>query len=133
MRLDELELVEASGLEHEAEIALALQTSAAGASGIADAVERLAARTFVVEGRAREISGEQVFVELSPRDHPRDALRALIKRFGSAWLVLDEGWYANVTWADERFPIAEVDGARLSLRPWRDPRPHERLPGEPTD
>jgi hypothetical protein len=54
-------------------------------------------------------------------------------RLGSAWLVEDDGWYANVTWAGERFPIAEVDAARLFLRPWRDPRSRERLPGEATD
>jgi hypothetical protein len=130
---DGLELIEASGLEHEAEIALALETSAADASGIADAAERLAAESFSVEKRAHEIGGEQVFIELWPRDDPRDALRAFMERLGSPWLVEDDGWYANVTWMGEHFPIAEVEAARLFLRPWRDPRLRERLPGGPTD
>jgi hypothetical protein len=33
-------------------------------------------------------------------------------RLGSARLVEDDRWYANVTWANERFPVVGVHGAR---------------------
>jgi hypothetical protein len=62
-------------------------------------------------------------------DHPREAVRALMATLGSAWLVEDDGWYANVTWADASFPVAGVHGAQIFLCPWRDPRQGERLPG----
>ena len=62
---------------------------------------------------------------------PREAIRALMERLGSSWFAEDDGWYATVHWVGERFPIPGVDQATLFLRPWRDPRPGERLPGEP--
>lgn len=55
----------------------------------------------------------------------------LMDRLGSGWLVEDDGWYANVTWARERFPVGGVHVAQIFLRPWRDPHEGERLPGEP--
>jgi hypothetical protein len=39
------------------------------------------------------------------------ALRALMTRLGSAWLVEDDGWYANVTWANVSRSLG-VHGAR---------------------
>jgi hypothetical protein len=129
----ELELVEVLGLEHEAEIMLALDTSSANAAVVGAEVTRLSAETFVVVAATLRVDDERVVVELQPRDHPRDALRVLMRRFGAGWLVEDDGWYANVTWGGERFPIAGVDAAQIFLRPWRDPRPGEPLPGEPAD
>jgi len=95
-------------------------------------VQRLIAETFVVE-RARRVDAGDLRIGISPRAHPREAVRALMARLGTAWLVEDDGWYANVTWADEGFPVAGVHGAQIFLRPWRDPRQGERLPGEPAD
>jgi hypothetical protein len=128
---DELELVEASGLEHEAEITLRLETSSADAAAIADSAERLAAETFVVAARAHSLTDQRVLIELWPRDHPRDGVRDLMKRVGHAWLVEDDGWYANVHWVGDEFPVAGVDQASVFLRPWRDPRSGRRLPGDP--
>jgi hypothetical protein len=129
---DELELIEASGLEHDDEIELALEVSDADAEAIAHQVQRLIAETFSVE-RARRVDAGNLRIGITPRDHPREAVRALMSRLGRAWLVEDDGWYANVTWADENFPIAGVRGAQIFLCPWRDPRQRERLPGEPAD
>jgi hypothetical protein len=128
-----LELVEVSGLEHESEIELVLDTSSSNGAIVASDVERLAAETFPVDSGSHTISDGQVRVEVRPRDHPREAVRALMARLGSAWLVEDDGWYANVTWAHEDFPVAGVQSAQIFLRPWRDPRDGERLPGEPVD
>jgi hypothetical protein len=130
---DQLALVEPSGRGHEAEIELALETSSADAAGVAADVERLAGETFRVVAGAQTIRDGGAFVELHPQNHPRPAVRALMERLGSEWLVEDDGWYANVTWAGGDFPVAGVDAVRLFLRPWRDPRSHERLPGEPAD
>jgi hypothetical protein len=112
---------------------LALDTSSANAAVVGADVTRLSAETFVVVAATLRVDDERAVVELQPRDHPRDALRALMRRFGPGWLVEDDGWYANVTWVGERFPIAGVEAAQIFLRPWRDPRPRERLPGEPAD
>jgi hypothetical protein len=54
-------------------------------------------------------------------------------RLGPSWLTEDDGWYANVTWIGSKFPLAGVDKAQLFLRPWRDPRSGDRLPGEPAE
>jgi hypothetical protein len=54
-------------------------------------------------------------------------------RLGSRWLVEDDGWYANVTWTDESFSVAGVRRVQIFLRPWRDPRKRERLPGQRVD
>jgi hypothetical protein len=131
-RTDELELIEASGLEHDDEIELALDVSDSDAEAIAHQVQRLIAETFSVE-RARRVDAGDLRIGITPRDHPRKAVRALMATLGSAWLVEDDGWYANVTWADASFPVAGVHGAQIFLRPWRDPRQGERLPGEPAD
>ena len=131
-RTDELELIEASGLEHDDEIELALDVSDSDAEAIAHQVQRLIAETFSVE-RARRVDAGDLRIGITPRDHPREAVRALMATLGSAWLVEDAGWYANVTWADASFPVAGVHGAQIFLRPWRDPRQGERLPGEPAD
>jgi hypothetical protein len=128
---DELEIIEASALEHEAEIELALETSSADAAVVADEAERLAAETFVVEARAHTLTDRRVLIELRQRDHPRDAVRALMKRLGPAWLVDDDGWYANVHWIGDEFPVPGVRRASVFLRPWRNPRSGRRLPGEP--
>jgi hypothetical protein len=53
-RTDELELIEASGLEHDDEIELALDVSDSDAEAIAHQVQRLIAETFSVE-RARRV------------------------------------------------------------------------------
>jgi hypothetical protein len=129
-RADELELVEASGLKHDEEIELAL-VSDSDVEAIAHQVHHLIAERFPVE-RARRVDAGDLRIGITPRDHPREAVRALMARLGSAWLVEDDGWYANVTWAEE-FPVAGVHGAQIFLRPWRDPRRGERLPGEPAD
>jgi hypothetical protein len=131
-RTDELELIEASGLEHDDEIELALDVSDSDAEAIAHQVQRLIAETFSVE-RARRVDAGDLRIGITPRDHPRKAVRALMATLGSAWLVEDDGWYANVTWADASFPVAGVHGAQIVLCPWRDPRQGERLPGEPAD
>jgi hypothetical protein len=131
-RADELELVEASGLKHDEEVELALEVSDSHVEAIAYQVHRLIAETFPVE-RARRVDAGHLRIGITPRDHPREAVRALMARLGSAWLVEDDGWYANVTWAGEEFPVAGVRGAQIFLRPWRDPRQGERLPGEPAD
>lgn len=131
-RTDELELIEASGLEHDDEIELALDASDSDAEAIAHQVQRLIAETFSVE-RARRVDAGDLRIGITPRDHPREAVRALMATLGSAWLVEDDGWYANVTCADASFPVAGVHGAQIFLRPWRDPRQGERLPGEPAD
>jgi hypothetical protein len=130
-RADELELVEASGLKHDEEIELALEVSDSDADAITHEVRRLIAETFPVE-RARRVDAGDLRIGITPRDHPREAVRALMARLGSAWLVEDDGWYANLTWAEE-FPVAGVHRAQIFLRPWRDPRQGERLPGEPAD
>jgi hypothetical protein len=127
---DALELVAASRQPREPEIEVALETSSEDAAAIVAELERLAAEAFPLRSLAHTISDGWVFIELRPRNHPRPALRALMKRLGSSWLVEDDGWYANVTWSDERFPIDGVAGARLFLRPWRDPRPGQRLQGQ---
>jgi hypothetical protein len=129
-RTDELELIEASGLEHDDEIELALDASDSDAEAIAHQVQRLIAETFSVE-RARRVDAGDLRIGITPRDHPREAVRALMATLGSAWLVEDDGWYANVTWTDASFPVAGVHGAQIFLRPWRDPRNRERLPGKP--
>jgi hypothetical protein len=131
-RTDELELIEASGLEHDDEIELALDVADSDAEAIAHQVQRLIAETFSVE-RARRVDAGDLRIGITPSDHPRKAVRALMARLGSAWLVEDDGWYANVTWADASFPVAGIHGAQIFLRPWRDPRQGERLPGEPAD
>jgi hypothetical protein len=128
-----VELVEVSGLEHDSEIELVLDTSSPNGPIVANDVERLVAQTFAIDSVSHTISDEQVRVEVRPRDHPREAVRALMMRLGSAWLVEDDGWYANVTWASGHFPVAGVYGARIFLRPWRDPRSGERLSGDPVD
>lgn len=109
-----------------------LRVSAEDALVIALDVARLAAETFPVK-RARLSAGETISVDLSPRDHPRDALRAFMEQLGRSWLVEDDGWYANVAWVGERFPVAGVDNAELFLRPWRDPHSGDRLQGEPNE
>jgi hypothetical protein len=131
-RTDELELIEASGLEHDDEIELALDASDSDAEAIAHQVQRLIAETFSVE-RARRVDAGDLRIGITPRDHPREAVRALMATLGSAWLVEDDGWYANVTCADASFPVAGVHWAQIFLRPWRDPRQGERLSGEPAD
>jgi hypothetical protein len=128
---DELELLEASGQEHDEEIELALDVSDSEADLIAREVQRLIAKTFVE--RARRIDAGDLRIGISPRAHPREAVRALMARLGSAWLVEDDGWYTNVTWTDESFPVAGVHGAQIFLRPWREPQKRERLPGQPVD
>lgn len=129
---DELELVEPSGQEHDEEIELALDVSDSDADLIAGQMQRLIAETFVVE-RARRLDAGDLRIGISPRAHPREAVRALMARLGSRWLVEDDGWYANVTCADESFPVAGVRRVRIFLRPWRDPRKRERLPGQRVD
>jgi hypothetical protein len=131
-RANELELVEASGQEHDEEIELALDVSDSDAKVIASEVQRLIAETFVVE-RARRVDAGDLRIGISPRAHPREAVRALMAQLGTAWLVEDDGWYANVTWVDEIFPVAGVHGAQIFLRPWREPRQGERLPRELAD
>jgi hypothetical protein len=96
---------------------LALDTSSANAAVVGADVTRLSAETFVVVAATLRVDDERAVVELQPRDHPRDALRALMRRFGPGWLVEDDGWYANVTWVGERFPIAGVEAAQIFLRP----------------
>jgi hypothetical protein len=129
---DELELVEASGQQHEAEIELALRAPSADAAFVVDQLRRLSEETFAVEHCEGGRTNDTVFVEISPRDHPREATRALMGRLGSSWLVEDDGWYANVHWIGDEFPISGVDGASVFLRPWRDPRPGQPLSGERT-
>jgi hypothetical protein len=129
---DELELIEASGQEHDPEIELALDVERADADIVADRMQRLVAEAFALE-RVRRIDADDLRIGIAPRDHPRDAVRALMERLGSAWLVEDDGWYANVTWAADGFPVAGVEGAQIFLRPWRSPRGGERLPGECID
>lgn len=124
----ELELVEPTG--HEEEIELVLQTSFEGASVVAREITRIAAETSGIETRSHSFEDDRLRIGLYSRDHPREAIRALMERLGSSWSVEDDGWYANVHWVSERFPIAGVDQATLFLRPWRDPRPAERLPRE---
>lgn len=46
-------------------------------------------RSPLRRGRTRS-AASKFFVELWPRDHPRDALRAFMARLGSAWLVEDD-------------------------------------------
>jgi len=75
-------------------------------------VQRLIAETFVVE-RARRVDAGDLRIGISPRAHPREAVRALMAQLGTAWLVEDDGWYANVTWVDEIFPVAGVHGAQI--------------------
>lgn len=130
-RADELELVEASGLQHEAEIEFVLKAPSADASFVVDQVRRLTAETFAVGHCEGERTDDQVVVEIWPRDHPRSATRALMERLGSSWLVEDDGWYANVHWIGDKFPISGVQEASLFLRPWRDPRRGRPLPGDP--
>jgi hypothetical protein len=129
---DELELVEASGQEHDPEIELALDVPDGDDAVVADRVLRLLAETFAVE-RAKKVDAGHLCIGISPRAHPRDAVHALMARLGSTWFVEDDGWYANVTWARESFPIAGVRDATIFLRPYRDPHPGERLPGEPVE
>jgi hypothetical protein len=129
---DDLELVEASGQEHEPEIELALDVADDDAAVVADRVLRLLAETFAVE-RAERVAAGHLHIGISPRPHPRDAVRELMARLGSTWFVEDDGWYANVTWARDSFPVAGVAGARIFLRPYRDPQLGERLPGEPVE
>jgi hypothetical protein len=130
-KTDELELVEASGQQHEAEIELALRAPSADATRLIDHVRRLAEETFAVEHCGGHRTTDTVFVQIAPLDHPRDVTRGLMARLGSSWLVEDDGWYANVHSIGETFPIPGVDHASLFLRPWRDPRPGPPLPGEP--
>jgi hypothetical protein len=130
---DQLELIEASGLEHEPEIELDLETSVRDPAVVAADVLRVATDEFAVAAAAYRVDDERVRVQLSPRNHPRPAVQSLMARLGSSWLTEDDGWYANVTWIGRQFPVSGVDAARLFLRPWRDPRPGERLPGEPAE
>jgi hypothetical protein len=95
-------------------------------------MQRLIAETFVVE-RARRLDAGDLRIGISPRAHPREGVRALMARLGSRWLVEDDGWYANVTWTDESFSVAGVRRVQIFLRPWRDPRKRERLPGQRVD
>jgi hypothetical protein len=127
----ELELVEASGFKHDEEIEFALEVSDSDVEAIAHQVQRLIAEAFPVK-RARRVDAGDLRIGITPRDHPREAVRALMARLGSAWLVEDDGWYANLTWAEE-FPVVGVHRAQIFLRPWRDPRQGKRLTGEPAD
>jgi hypothetical protein len=86
----ELELVEASGQEHEEEIELALDVSDSDADLIAREMQRLIAETFVVE-RARRLDAGDLRIGIRPRAHPREAVRALMARLGSRSLVEDDG------------------------------------------
>lgn len=132
-RDDELALIEVSGLEHEPEIELDLKTSGREPAVVAADVLRVAAEEFAVRTARYQVDGQRVRLELSPRTHPRPAVRSLMARLGTSWLTEDDGWYANVHWIGPQFPVAGVDDATLFLRPWRDPSCGERLPGEPAE
>jgi hypothetical protein len=132
-RADELELVAVSGLDHEPEIELVVETTADEPAVVAAGLLQVVADELAVDAASYTVADRSVLIQLKTRDHPRPALRRIMARLGSSWLTEDDGWYANVTWTAQHFPVAGVDAARLFLRPWRDPRPGERLPGEPAE
>jgi hypothetical protein len=103
-RDDELELIERSGLEHEPELELDIETSGDNPAAAAADVLRIATTAFRVAAAGFDITDKRVRVQLSPRDHPRLAAQSLMARLGPSWLTEDDGWYANVTWIGEQVP-----------------------------